>query len=167
MSKDGQQLLTQPQLSRLPILPPDQLKMPPGYPNALEIAKKAKVKFDPDLSANRYNVVASLFDQTITFRHRELTAATRAIQTAEAALAKKPNPAAAALVAQARELAFKPLVNAGLAADPAFLATFAADKKNSEANKQVTGREGEWSGKAQDNYQKAKALAEQAVGLVQ
>jgi phosphoglycerate transport regulatory protein PgtC len=50
-----------------------------------------------------------MFDQTITFRLKELQAATKAIHAAEAALAaKKPNAAAAALVKQARDLAFPP-----------------------------------------------------------
>lgn len=166
LSRAGQQLLTNPQLSRLPILPPGEYKAPAGYPNAYEIAKKAQVKFDADLSAARYNLVASLFDQTITFRHKELTAATKAIHAAEAALAAKPNPQAATLVKQARDLAFRPLVSGSAAADKAFLATFSADKKNSEANKQVTGLEGNWSGKAQANYEKARTLAEQAVALL-
>ena len=166
LSRAGQQLLTNPQLSRLPILPPGEYKAPAGYPNAYEIAKKAKVKFDPDLSAARYNLVASLFDQTITFRHKELAAATKAIHAAEAALAAKPDPQAVTLVRQARDLAFKPLVSGSAAADKGFLATFSADKKNSDANKQVTGLEGNWSGKAQANYEKARMLAEQAVALL-
>jgi ABC-type Fe3+ transport system substrate-binding protein len=166
LSRAGQQLLTNPQLSRLPILPPGEYKAPAGYPNAYEIAKKAQVKFDADLSAARYNLVASLFDQTITFRHKELAAATKAIHAAEAALATKPHPQAATLVKQARDLAFKPLVSGSAAADKAFLATFSADKKNSDANKQVTGLEGSWSGKAQANYEKARTLAEQAVALL-
>ena len=166
LSRAGQQLLTNPQLSRLPILPPGEYKAPAGYPNAYEIAKKAQVKFDADLSAARYYLVASLFDQTITFRHKELTAATKAIHAAEAALAAKPNPQAATLVKQARDLAFKPLVSGSAAADKNFLATFSTDKTNSEANKQVTGLEGTWSGKAQANYEKARTLAEQAVALL-
>jgi phosphoglycerate transport regulatory protein PgtC len=65
---------------------------PQGYPNPFEIAKRAKVQFDSDLSESRYNVVSALFDQTITFRLKDLQAATKAIHAAEAALAKKPNP---------------------------------------------------------------------------
>ena len=110
VSAEGQQLLFDPKISRLPILPPEQLKAPPGYPNPFEIAKRAKVAFNPDLSESRYNVVSAMFDQTITFRIKDLQAASKAIHEAEAALAKKPNAAAAALVQQARSLAFSPLV---------------------------------------------------------
>jgi phosphoglycerate transport regulatory protein PgtC len=165
LSKEGQQLLLLPQVARLPILPVSQLATPPGYPNAVEISRRAKVTFDPNLSAARYNVVSALFDQTITFRHKELVAATKAIHAADAALAKKPNAEGAALLKQARDLAFSPLVGAGMAGDKVFLDTFSADKKNSEANKQVTGLEGNWNSKALENYNNARQLAEKAASL--
>ena len=40
-------------------------KVPAGYPNPFDIAKRAKVNFDSNLSEERYNLVSSLFDQTI------------------------------------------------------------------------------------------------------
>ena len=165
VSAEGQELLLDPKISRLPILPPEAMKAkwPAGYPNAFEIAKRAKVQFDSDLSEARYNVVSSMFDQTITFRLKELQAATRAIHEAEAALAKKPNAAAAALVKQARELAYSPVVGAGMAGDKNFLALFTANKKDAAVNKQVTGLEDNWNAKARDHYGRAKALAEQAL----
>jgi ABC-type glycerol-3-phosphate transport system substrate-binding protein len=164
VSAEGQQLLFDPKISRLPILPPEQLKAPAGYPNPFEIAKRAKVQFDSDLSESRYNVVSAMFDQTITFRIKELQAATKAIHDAEAALAKKPNPQAAALVKQARDLAYAPAVGAKLAGDKDFLALFTANKKDAAVNKQVTGLEDRWNAHARDNYQRAKSLAEQALG---
>ncbi len=56
-------------------------KIPAGYPDPQAIVKRAKVNFDADLSEDRYSLVHSLFDQTITFRLKELQAATKAIQT--------------------------------------------------------------------------------------
>ena len=166
VSTEGQQLLVDPKISRLPILPPEQLKVPPGYPNPFEIAKRAKVQFDSDLSETRYNVVSAMFDQTITFRLKELQAATKAIHEGEAALAKKPNAQAAALLKQARDAAFSPVVGQQLAGDKEFLKLFTANKKNAEINKQVTGLEDRWNSGARDNYGRAKALAEQALALV-
>jgi ABC-type Fe3+ transport system substrate-binding protein len=165
LSKEGQSLLVLPQISRLPILPKDQIDLPAGFPSAEEVAARAKVAFDPDLSASRYNLVSALFDQTITFRHKELTAATRAIHAADAALARKPNAEGAALLKQARELAFTPVVDAATAGDKTFLDAFTADKKNVAANKQVTALEGEWNAKALANYEKARELAERAAAL--
>ena len=166
LSTEGQQLLVDPKISRLPILPPDQLKVPAGYPNPFEIAKRAKVQFDSDLSETRYNVVSALFDQSITFRIKELQAATKAIHEAEAALAKKPHAAAAALVKQARELAFAPVVSQTMAGNKEFLKLFTANKKDADVNKQVTGLEDRWNSAARENYGKARTLAEQATGLL-
>ncbi len=166
VSTEGQQLLVDPKISRLPILPPAQLKMPAGYPNPFEIAKRAKVQVNSDLSESRYNVVSAMFDQTITFRLKDLQAATKAIHEAEAALAKKPNAQAAALLKQARDTAFSPVVGQHIAGDPEFLKLFTANKKSAAVNKQVTGLEDRWNSGARDNYARAKTLAEQALALV-
>jgi ABC-type Fe3+ transport system substrate-binding protein len=168
VSLEGQQLLFDPKISRLPILRPEAFagKAPANYPNPFEIAKRAKVRFDSDLSESRYNVVSSMFDQTITFRLKDLQAATKAIHDAEAALAKRPNAQAAALLKQARDLAFSPVVGPNMAGDKNFLALFTANKKDAAVNKQVTGLEDRWSTQARENYQRAKGLAEQAGGLL-
>jgi hypothetical protein len=168
VSMEGQQLLYDPKISRLPILPPEAMggKTPAGYPNPFEIAKRAKVQFDSDLSESRYNVVSAMFDQAITFRLKELQAATKAIHEAEAALAKKPNAQAAALLKQARETAYSPVVGPRMAGDKDFLALFAANKKDAAVNKQVTGLEDRWNAAARENYAKARALAEQAGALL-
>ena len=85
LSREGQELLFDPKISRLPILSNASFgaKVPAGYPDAIEIAKRAKVQFDSNLSGDRYQVVVSLFDQMVTFRLKELQAATMAIHEAE------------------------------------------------------------------------------------
>jgi phosphoglycerate transport regulatory protein PgtC len=167
LSLEGQQLLYSPKISRLPILPPAAMggKTPQGYPDPFEIAKRAKVQFNSDLSESRYNVVSALFDQAITFRLKDLQAATKAIHAAEAALAKKPNAKAVALVKEAREAAFSPVVDAAKAADKEFLAVFAANKKDAKVNKRVTALEDHWNTSAKANYERARGLAEQALAL--
>ncbi len=164
VSMEGQLLLLDPKISRLPVLPASMMggKVPAGYPDPFELAKRAKVNFDSDLSESRYNVVSSLFDQTITYRHKELRAATKAIHEAAAALQKKPNPEGLALLKQARDLAFTPVVGTGLAGDKSFLALFTANKKDASANKELTGLEDRWNAKAKDNYARAEAMAKQA-----
>lgn len=168
LSLEGQHLLLDPKIARLPILPPKAFggKVPAGYPNGFEVAKRAKVRFDSDLSETRYNVLASLFDQTITFRLKDLQAATVAIHEAEELLAHKHQPQAAALIKRARDLAFSPVVGPQLAVDRNFLATFSANKKNASANLQSTGLEDRWSGLARDRYQAAQTLAFQASALL-
>jgi hypothetical protein len=110
--------------------------------------------------------VHSLFDQTITFRLKELQAAARAIHEAEARLANKKNPQAEALVKQARELAFTPIVSAQLAGQPEFLKLFASNKKEVEVSRKITGLEEQWNSKARANYLKAAELAQQASALL-
>ena len=54
LSADGQQLLFDPKISRLPVLPAMYDKAPAGYPNPFGGKITAKVKFDSGLSQSRY-----------------------------------------------------------------------------------------------------------------
>ena len=164
LSQPGQELLLDPKISRLPVLAYSSFgtKIPAGYPDPQAIVKRAKVNFNADLSEDRYSVVHSLFDQTVTFRLKELQAATKAIHDAEAKVAGKNNPQAVELIKQARALAFAPVVSASLAGQKDFLKVFASNKKEVAVSKQVTGLEESWNRKARENYAKATELAQQA-----
>ena len=164
LSQSGQELLLDPKISRLPVLAYSSFgnKIPAGYPDPQAIVKRAKVNFNADLSEDRYSVVHSLFDQTITFRLKELQAATKAIHDAEAKLAGKSNAQAADLIKQARALAFAPVVSSSLAGQKDFLKVFASNKKEVAVSKQVTGLEESWNRKARESYAKATELAQQA-----
>jgi len=168
LSQAGQELLLDPKISRLPVLAYSSFgnKIPAGYPDPQAIVKRAKVNFNADLSEDRYSVVHSLFDQTITFRLKELQAATKAIHDAEAKLAGKSNPQAADLVKQARALAFAPVVSSSLAGQKDFLKVFASNKKEVAVSKQVTGLEESWNRKSRESYAKAIELAQQASALI-
>lgn len=166
LSEEGQQLLLEPRISRLPVLPATYKKAPAGYPNPYGGKIQAKVKFDSDLSRSRYYLVNSLYDHTITFRHKELIAATRAIHEAAAKLAKKPNAQAKKLLDEAREYAYKPLVSAEKAADKDFLALYSTTKRDALRTKEVTALEEYWGREARKNYAKAEELAKQAAALV-
>lgn len=168
LSPAGQELLLEPKISRLPVLPYKDLagKIPPGYPDPAEIAARSKVRFDADLSQTRYYVVQALFDQTITFRLGELQAATKAIYDAERKLGEKAKSGQAAeLLEQARKLAWSPLIDAKAAADPELLKAFSGGKKDASASQRVSQLEGQWSSKAKANYEQAAKLAHQAAAL--
>ena len=165
LSKEGQELLFDPKISRLPVLPYSMLKVPQGYPDAQAVAKRAKVQFNPDLSESRYQVVVSMFDQMVTFRLKELQAATKAIHDAEKRLKAKPNPKAAALIKQARALAFSPLINAAEVQNESFLELFRKSRREVAVSKQLTALEENWGNKARANYTSARSLAEQALSL--
>ena len=158
LSEEGQQLLLDPKISRLPVLPATYAKAPAGYPNPYSGNVKAKVNFDSDLSESRYYVVLSMFDQLVTFRHKELAAATKAIHEAEKRLGGKKSPQ----VDEARKLAFTPPVDEKQATDKTLLALFKADKKDVEASKKKAAVEEEWAAKAKANYARAAELASSA-----
>lgn len=165
LSEEGQQLLLDPKISRLPVLPATYAKAPAGYPNPFSGKIKPKVNFDSDLSRGRYYVVNAMYDQTITFRHRELVAATKAIHDATARLAGKKNARAEQLLAEARELAFSPIVSEAKSKDKEFLALFSQTKRDALKTKQLTGLEEYWNSTARKNYVRAAELANQAAAL--
>jgi phosphoglycerate transport regulatory protein PgtC len=55
------------------------------------------------------------------------------------------------------------VVDAAKVTDKEFLAVFAASKKDAAVNKRVTALEDHWNRSARQNYERAKALAEQAL----
>ncbi|HEY5633261.1 MAG TPA: extracellular solute-binding protein [Burkholderiaceae bacterium] len=167
LSEEGQLLLLDPKISRLPILPRlySNPAMPKDYPNAFEIAKRAKVNFDNDLSGNRYYLVVSLFDQSVTFKLKDLQAATKAIHDAEAKWGGKPTGVAAQLLKEARDLAYTPIVGEKLASDQGFLALFAKSKKDAAVTKQLSALEEQWATRARANYDRAIEFAGQAAAL--
>jgi phosphoglycerate transport regulatory protein PgtC len=158
LSEEGQALLLDPKISRLPVLPAAYAKAPKGYPNPFDGSINAKVKFDSNLSEARYYVVSSLFDQAITFRHKELAAATKAIQDAEKRLAGKSSPQ----LEEAKRLAWTVPVSAQQAQDKDLLAVFKAKKGDDAAARRKTQVEEEWSTKAKANYARAVELASSA-----
>ena len=158
LSEEGQALLLDKKISRLPVLPSMYAKAPAGYPNPFTGGIKAKVNFDSDLSESRYYLVSSMFDQIITFRHKELVAATKAIHDAEKRLGANAN----ARLDEARELAFSPPVTEAQTKDKTLLALFKADKKDPAATAQRTKVEEQWAQKVKANYAKAAELASAA-----
>ena len=165
LSPEGQELLFDPAISRLPVLPGAYKKAPPGFPNPFTGTIKPKVNFDSELSESRYYVVSSIFDQTITFRHKELVQATKAINEAAARLAGKHNTQAAKLLDDARDAAYSPVVTEQKSKDKEFLALYRNTKRDAEKTKQTTALEEYWSNTARKNYLRAVELANQAASL--
>ena len=169
LSTEGQELLLDPKIRRLPVNPDTYAKAPKDFPNPFKDSSiGAAVKFDLGLSKSRYNVVNSLFDVMITYRIDELRAAIKALQEAKAAIAGKSNSAAAALIAQAEELINKMPINEAKASEKEFAAIF--KKKRKKATTKITGRqaevEGEWDNMVKANYAKAVELANKAKSML-
>ena len=169
LSDNGQEILLDPKIRRLPVNPAIYAKAPSDFPNPFKDSSiGAQVKFDVLKSKARYNLVNSLFDVMITYRLNDLRDATQAIQVAEAALAKNPNPKAAALIKEARALIAQMPIDEATSLDPEFAAIF--KKKRKKKSDKVSGRQAEveqkWDSMVKSNYEKAEALAEQALALL-
>ena len=84
LSDEGQQILLDPKIQRLPVRLATYDKAPAGYPNPFKDASLgAKVNFNADVSEARYELLNSLYDRLVTFRLKELNAAWKAIHDAE------------------------------------------------------------------------------------
>jgi len=169
LSNEGQELLLNPKIRRLPVNPQTYAKAPADFPNPFKDKSiGAAVKFDLALSKNRYNVVNSLFDVMITYRLDDLRDATKAIQEAEAAAKGQSNSEAEALIKQARMLINEMPIDEAKAGQEDFAGIF--KKKRKKATDKVTGRqaevEQEWDSMVKANYAKAKELAEKAKSLL-
>jgi len=165
LSQAGQELLLSPKISRLPVLPYAEMKgkVPALYPDPAELAARSKVQFDTELSTQRYYIVQTLFDQTITFRLKELQAATKAIWDAERKLGSQVSGPKAELLNKAKALAFSPVINAKQLNDAEFLKIFSGNKKDADVNKAITQFESEWNTRARENYNQARNLATEAM----
>jgi hypothetical protein len=154
-------VLFAPEIARLPVIPELYAKAPPNYPNPFK-QKMGGVDFNDQISSARRDVVNSLYDHIITFRHKELREAWKSIYTAEQSLAKSTAAAAAQgkpMVAEARKLATQVPINDKRASDKEVAGAF---KSKSGLKAQL---ETEWENFARDNYTKAKQLADRALAL--
>ncbi|WP_201863043.1 ABC transporter substrate-binding protein [Microvirga soli] len=163
VSPAGQEVLLEPSIRRLPVNPAVYAKAPADYPNPFkDPSLGSRVKFDVDVSEKRTNVVDVLYDQTVTFQLDALKAATKAIHDAEAAIAKKDNADAKALVKEARGLVAAVPVTEQQASSPEVAGAFTGGKEKGARQAEL---EQQWAAFAKERYQQAQAKAEQALKL--
>jgi ABC-type Fe3+ transport system substrate-binding protein len=163
LSEEGQKILLDPKLSRLPVRPAAYEAAPAGYPNPFKDANLGRrVVFDAVTSELRYELVNSLYDRVITFRLKELNAAWKAIHAAEAALARKKTAESEKLLAEARRLASAVPIGEKDAKDPAIAGAFQPTSKDKPVPKRQAEFEEQWDAAAKKNYAAAKDLAEKA-----
>ena len=169
LSDEGQALLFDPAISRLPVVPygpGTSMKAPANYPNIQEVARSAKVQFNSNLSEQRRAIVVSMFDQMVTFRLKEIQAATKAIHDAEKKLAGKNHPQSADLIRQAKAAAYAPILSEAEVRSADLLELFRKSRKDVEVSKRISALEEQWGSKAKENYVKAQALANQAAATI-
>jgi ABC-type Fe3+ transport system substrate-binding protein len=161
LSEAGQTVLFSPEIARLPVIPELYAKAPKDYPNPFK-KKMGGVDFKDELSSSRRDVVNSLYDHIITFRHKELREAWKSIYAAEEALEKGKSANAAqgkAMVGEARRLATQVPINDKRASEKEVSGAF---RSKSGLKAQL---ETEWENFARANYAKAKELAEKVARM--
>jgi len=172
LSTQGQETLLDPKIRRLPVNPDTYSKAPKGFPNPFKDKSiGAAVKFDVDLSKSRYNLINSMFDVMITYRLDELRDAMSAIYKAEAALKKKSNSKASALVKEARALIAKNPITEAKANEAEFNKIFKKKRRKAKDIEKYAGTrqaevEAGWDKAVVANYSAAKQKAEQALKLL-
>lgn len=166
LSEEGQMLLFNPKIGRLPVRPSAYKKAPAGVPDPFEIkwGPGGGFKFDVLKSETRYAIVDALFDQTITFQLDALKSATKAIHDANAKLAKKNNATAADLLKQARDAISATPFDENQAVSKEYIEAFAgaSGKKGAPKGARQSELEQQWSSFAHDHYAKALELAKKA-----
>lgn len=163
LSDEGQQILLDPKIQRLPVKPAAYEKAPAGYPNPFKDSKLGSgVNFNADVSEGRYELLNSLYDRLITFRLKELNAAWKAIQDTEKKLGANVNAEAKKLLTEARKLASSVPITEKDASDKSIAASFQELKAGQKAAGRQAEFEEKWDSFAVKNYAEAKALAEKA-----
>lgn len=163
LSPAGQQVLFDPGIRRLPVNPSVYAKAPAGYPNPFTDPRlNSMVNFDVKTSEARTNVVDALFDQLITFQLGELKQTTKAIAAADAAVARKADPKAQALIKEARELVAAMPVSASQASAKETTGAFTGGKEKGARQAEL---EQQWAAFAKERYAQARAKAEEAAKL--
>ena len=161
LSEPGQMVLFSPEIGRLPVVPDLYAKGPKNYPNPFK-QKLGGVDFNDKLSSGRRDVVNSLYDHIITFRHKELRDAWGAIYRAEESVAKSKSAGVAqarSMLADARKAASQVPIDDKKASDKEVAGAF---KSKSGLKAQL---ETEWENAARANYAKATELANKAAAL--
>jgi phosphoglycerate transport regulatory protein PgtC len=163
LSSAGQEVLLDKTIRRLPVRPDTYAKAPADYPNPFkDPSLGGRVKFDSTVSGSRHAVVDTLYDQLVTFQLDGLKAATKAIHAAEAALAKKDNPAGRKLLLEARDLVAAMPITAEQAASPQIGAAFTGGKEKSARQAEL---EQQWAASAKAAYAEAQSKAQEAAKL--
>ena len=163
LSPEGQEVLLEPTIRRLPVNTKIYEKAPKDYPNPFKDPQFQKMMlFDVDKSEARTDAVDTLFDQLITFQIENLKAATKAVHEAEAALAKKDNAQGRELVKQARDLIAAMPVDDKAAASAEIKGAFTGAKEKSARQAEL---EQQWASFGRTRYAEAKAKAEEAAKL--
>lgn len=162
LSPQGQRILFQPDIRRLPVRKEAYAEAPPDYPDpfAGDLIDRG-ITYDSNLSRRRYHLVNSLFDSLVTFRVKPLNRTWQAIHEAEAALRRDGGPDSSKKLARARTTASAVPVSENEAADPAFISVFSRRKPGLPVSARQVELEESWQRFARSRHIEAERLAKE------
>jgi hypothetical protein len=167
LSANGQNLLLEPDISRLPVRPETYVNAPKGYPNPFDnILIKKGFPFDTELSRTRYHLVNALFDRMITFRLKALNRAWTTIHQAGSALKPETDLSLHDRLDKARRLAGRVPVNDAQAMDLAFASSFVRRRPGLPVPLHQVKLEKAWERFARDNYAEAARIAQNVLAVL-
>jgi len=167
LSLEGQHLLLNKEVARLPIRLETYESAPDGYPNPFTTSSSAKnktFKLDFSLSKSRYVLVNMLFDSLVTSNFSSLKTAIASIQQLEKKLATTttPNAEASDLLQQAKQALHAQLVSEEQSLDAVYNTELKVQSKDDdELNKQKN----EWNHMMAEHYRNAQVLADKGLEL--
>ena len=166
LSDEGQRLLFEPEMRRLPIVPSAYREAPPGYPNPFQDGLFAKaINFSSQLSRSRYDLVNALFDALITFRVRRLNRVWSTLHRAEVRLGHDDRPNVRAALQEARRLATQVPVSRTQSMEPRYTSIFVREEPGRAVSEQQARLEQEWDETTTRNLTEALRIAEAQAAL--
>lgn len=158
-SKDGQSLLLDPNIMRLPLDPAVQQELPIWFPDPLKAADSKVFPFDRALSAQRYQLVNAMFDQLITLRLAGLREVWNEVKRLEAAFSRDEQ--AMESLDKVRALLTQVPVGDMMSSDATFLDQFSHTVPGESKSSFQIRLEGEWAHHVDQSIRTATArLAE-------
>ncbi len=160
LSDAGQQLLFEPEISRLPIRPSIYRTAPTDYPNPFnETLIKNGINFNSRLSWQRYHLVNSLFDVLATYRAQSLRRVWQVIHQAETLLINGNHPELAKKINRSRQLVSEVPVSKFEATDVSFTAKFKRHKPGLPLSERQLELEKKWRVYFRDRHNEALLIA--------
>lgn len=161
VSEEGQTILFDPDIRKLPVRPSIYQFAPEGYYNPFQAVQVMDgFFFDNQLGIASQDTNVALFDQLFTDRQSQLKQAYQLLRQAENLVNTQHNPYWWQQIQQAKMLIVSTPLTAYDAANPMLQQTFNQRKTSAEIATQASLIEKQWGTIIEQNYQRAMQLAQ-------
>lgn len=161
VSEEGQTVLFNPDIRKLPIRPSVYHLAPEGYYNPFQAVQAMDgFFFNNELGIASQDINTALFDQLFTYRQSQLKQTYQLLRQAENLVNIQHNPYWWQQIQQAKMLIVTTPLTAYDAANPILQQTFNQQKASTEIATQANTIEKQWGTIIEQNYQRAMQLAQ-------